>query len=91
MNDSHTIYSGNNNFKTNSLPQYDTLQISDEVKSGEFIQKLKSHQKGETDYYTFCKNCADSGIEKWIVNLDKMTCTYYDKSNNEILVEKIPN
>lgn len=91
VKDSHTVYSGNNDFKTNSLPQYDVLQISDEVKSDEFIQKLKSHQKGETNYYTFCKDCADNGIEKWTVNLDKMTCTYYDKSNNEILVEKIPN
>ncbi len=91
VNDSHTVYSGNNDFKTNSLPQYDTLQMSDEVKSDEFIQKLKSHQKGETNYYTFCKDCAETGIEKWIVNLNDMTCIYYDKSNNEILVEKIPN
>jgi len=91
VKDSHTVYFGKNDFKTNSLPQYETLIISDNVMSDDFILKLKSHQKGETDYYTFCKDCALSGIEKWIVNLNKMTCTYYGKRNNEILVEEIPH
>ena len=55
-----------------------------------FKHYLKIHQQGETDYLTFCKHCAETGIEKWIVCLDKMTCTYYDKAGNEILVEEIP-
>ncbi|MGC3977948.1 MAG: DUF1398 family protein [Paludibacteraceae bacterium] len=91
VNNSHTVYFGSENFKTSSLPQYEALQISNEVKTNSFIQKLKSHQKGETDYYTFCKDCADTGIEKWIVNLNQMTCIYYDKYNNKVLVEKIPH
>ena len=32
-----------------------------------------------------------SGIEKWVVCLQKMTCTYYDKAGNEILTEQIPS
>jgi hypothetical protein len=28
--------------------------------------------------------------EKWTVCLESMTCTYYDKSGNKVLVEKIP-
>ncbi|WP_342626291.1 DUF1398 family protein [Aequorivita sublithincola] len=55
-----------------------------------FSQYLKIHQKGETDYLTFCKHCAETGIEKWIVNLDKMTWIYYDKAGNEIVIEKVP-
>ncbi|WP_461396725.1 DUF1398 family protein [Flavitalea sp.] len=34
--------------------------------------------------------CAIYGIEKWQVSVNKMTCTYYDKGGNEILVEEIP-
>jgi uncharacterized protein YbcV (DUF1398 family) len=34
--------------------------------------------------------CADFGIEKRQICMNKMTCTYYDKSGNEILVEEIP-
>jgi uncharacterized protein YbcV (DUF1398 family) len=29
-------------------------------------------------------------LEKWFVSLDEMTCTYYDKAGNKILVEKVP-
>jgi uncharacterized protein YbcV (DUF1398 family) len=34
--------------------------------------------------------CATYGVEKWAISMDKMTCTYYDKSGNEVLVEVIP-
>jgi uncharacterized protein YbcV (DUF1398 family) len=88
--DSHTKYFGEDNFQTKSEPQYEKLSISDQSDKESFIQYLKMHQKGETDYFTFCKHCAETGIEKWIVNLDRMTCTYFDKAENEILVERIP-
>lgn len=51
----------------------------------------KRNQQEQTDYYTFCKDCAATGIEKWIVDLNKMTCTYYNKTGEEILVEEIPS
>lgn len=60
------------------------------VNKEKFTAYLKSHQQGQTDYYTFCKHCAETGIEKWFVCLDKMTCTCYDKSGNEVLVENVP-
>lgn len=88
--DSHTKYFGKNDFQTKSKPKYEEMEIADHSNKEKFIQYLKIHQKGETDYFTFCKQCAETGIEKWIVNLDKMTCTYYDKAENEILVEIVP-
>jgi uncharacterized protein YbcV (DUF1398 family) len=51
---------------------------------------LKAQQNGQTDYPTFCSDCAKLGIEKWKVRMEEMTCTYYDKSGKEILVEEIP-
>ena len=90
VKDSHTKYSGKDDFTTKSKPKYEELAIADNSDKEKFIQYLKIHQKGETDYFTFCKHCAETGIEKWIVNLDKMTCIYYDKSENEILVEIVP-
>ena len=88
--DSHTKYFGKNNFTTESKSKYDALSIVTISDKDKFIHYLKIHQKGETDYYTFCKHCAETGIEKWIVDLDKMTCIYYDKLGNEILVERVP-
>jgi uncharacterized protein YbcV (DUF1398 family) len=90
VTDSHTKYFGNNNFTTKSKPKYEELAIANISDKDKFVQYLKIHQKGETDYFTFCNHCAETGIEKWIVDLNKMTCIYYDKAGNEILTEKVP-
>ena len=90
VTDSHTKYFGKDDFMVQSNPIYEELAIATHSDKDKFIQYLKIHQKGETDYFTFCQHCAETGIEKWIVDLDKMTCIYYDKSENEILVEIVP-
>jgi uncharacterized protein YbcV (DUF1398 family) len=90
VQDSHTEYFGANSFQTQSNPQYEELTIVEKSDNPKFVDYLKKHQRGETNYYTFCTHCAETGIEKWIVDLEKMTCTYFDKAGNEILVEQIP-
>src|SRR5690606_34552372 len=67
--DSHTQYFGKNGFQTKSKPKYENLKIADVSDKDKFETYLKIHQKGETDYFTFCKHCAETGIEKWNVNL----------------------
>lgn len=89
VKDSHSVYFGKNNFTAKSKAKYSDLEISETVNKEQFILDLKLHQKGDTDYMAFCKDCAKSGIEKWIVKMSDMTCTYYDKSGNEILEEVI--
>lgn len=91
VKDSHTEYRGKEGYKTTSKPQYTELTIADTVDKERFIAYLKSHQQGQTDYYTFCTHCAETGIERWVVRLDVMTCIYYDKTGEEILKEEIPN
>jgi uncharacterized protein YbcV (DUF1398 family) len=66
------------------------LTISNECNTEQFKADLKEHQQGRTDYLTFIKMAAKFGVEKWEVCMEKMTCTYYDKAGNEILVEQIP-
>lgn len=90
VKDSHTEYFGANGYQTRSNPQYEELPIAEKSNKAKFVDYLKMHQRGETNYYAFCTHCAETGMEKWIVSLDKMTCTYYDKAGNEILVEQIP-
>ncbi len=66
------------------------LTVAEKSNDEQFKTDLKIHQDGKTDYPTFCTDCAKSGIEKWAVCMEKMTCTYYDKAGNELLVEEIP-
>ncbi|MCZ4222791.1 DUF1398 domain-containing protein [Pedobacter rhodius] len=69
---------------------YPELVISDEPSSEKLNHALKNHQKGETDYFTFCKQAADAGVEKWVIDLEEMTCTYLDAEQNELVKENIP-
>ncbi|MFA7275127.1 MAG: DUF1398 family protein [Crocinitomicaceae bacterium] len=89
--DSHTEYFGKDGFQTASKPKYAPLKIADFSNPSQFEQYLKIHQQGKTDYVTFCHHCAETGVEKWHVDLYKMTCTYYDQAGNEVLVEKVPS
>ncbi|UPQ78111.1 DUF1398 domain-containing protein [Flavobacterium azooxidireducens] len=91
VSDGHTDYFGANNFKITSPAKYESLAIANETDENQFKADLKAHQQGKTNYPTFCSDCAKSGIEKWVVILEKMTCTYYDKAGNEILEEIIPD
>ncbi len=90
VHDGHTDYFGNNNYHITSPSKYDDIVIADECNPLQFEADLKTHQQGNTDYMTFCNDCARSGIEKWAVSIDGMTCTYYDKAGNKILAEEIP-
>ena len=89
--DNHTNYYGANDFRTSSEGFLETLTISDQINIQQFQTDLKAHQQGKTDYMTFLNDCAKSGVEKWIVVMDKMTCSYYNKNGNEMVVETIPS
>lgn len=85
-----TEFYGANNDIITSPAQYASLTIASIPNEKQFKADLIAHQQGKTDYLTFCNDCAKSGIEKWAVSLEKMTCTYYDKAKKEILEEVIP-
>lgn len=89
--DGHSDYFGDNHYKASSQAKYDRLIVSEVCHEEPFRMDLSAHQQGKTDYPTFCRDSARSGIEKWAVCLSNMTCTYYDKTGNQILVEQIPN
>ncbi|MDR6967640.1 uncharacterized protein YbcV (DUF1398 family) [Flavobacterium arsenatis] len=90
VTDGHINYHGANNYTAKAPAKYEPLVIAEISKDEEFKKELIEHQQGKTDFLTFIKMCATFGIEKWEICMDKMTCTYYDKAGNEILVEQIP-
>jgi len=89
--DNHTNYYGKDNYQTSSEGFLEPLTIADKSNIEQFKADLKAHQQGKTDYLTFLNDCAKSGVKKWIVVMDKMTCSYYDKDGNEMVVEVIPS
>ncbi len=85
-----TLYHGIGDFTVPAGPRYDALAVAETADPEHFKTQLKAHQEGRTDFGTFCKNAAESGVEKWTVSTETMTCTYYDQAGSEILIEEIP-
>ncbi len=90
VSDGHTLFRGADGFTTQSNARYDTLDIAGQADTAQFKKELKAHQQGKTDYPSFCQISAKAGVEKWIVDTAKMTCAYFDKAGNKMLVEQIP-
>ncbi|MDP1800751.1 MAG: DUF1398 family protein [Bacteroidota bacterium] len=90
VTDGHIDYHGANNYTAKVPAKYEPLIVADTAYSEPFKNGLIAHQQGKTDFLTFIKMCATFGIEKWAICMNKMTCTYFDKAGNEILVEVIP-
>ena len=90
VTDGHINYHGANSHTAKVPAKYEPLKIAGTPKTEEFKAELLAHQQGKTDFLTFIRMCATFGVEKWAIRMDKMTCTYYDKAGNEILIEQIP-
>ncbi|MGB7438082.1 MAG: DUF1398 family protein [Candidatus Acidiferrum sp.] len=54
-----------------------------------FLQHLRQHERRETTYLEISKGLVQSGVEKWTVDIGRMTTTFYDKAGRERLVEQI--
>ena len=90
VSDGHALYFEGNDYQIQSEPKYALLDIANTASQDKFRNYLKIHQQGQTDYLTFCRHSAETGVEKWTVDTEHMTCTYYDKAGHKMLEEKIP-
>ena len=90
VSDGHKLYYGSDDYRAQSDAKYPSFVIAEQSNKTQFQKDLKEHQQGKTDYLTFCRISAECGVEKWVVDMSKLTCTYYDILGNELLVERIP-
>lgn len=90
VSDGHTEYTGEKGNLVESGPKYPLMVVAANSNSDQFRQYLKIHQQGKTDYLTFCSHSAETGVEKWTVDLNAMTCTYFDRLGQTMLIEEIP-
>jgi uncharacterized protein YbcV (DUF1398 family) len=90
VTDRHAEYYGTGQFSIKEEAKYPEFEIALKVNGEKFRNILNMHQIGKTNYMTFCEQLASAGIEKWSLNVKKMTCTYFDSHGVELLVEKVP-
>ena len=89
ITDGHSEYFDKGGHKVVSPPVHDKLTIAETSHRESFLKHLHLHNEGKTNYLEMSKGLAESGVEKWTFDTNKMTITYYDKDGNEILVEAI--
>ncbi len=90
LTDGHVTYLGFDGSTLSADAKWQERVVADKASKEQLSEFIRQHQAGHSDYPTICLQVASAGIEKWIVDMVKMTCTYYDKQGNEILVEEIP-
>ncbi len=90
VEDGRVDYHGNHQQALQAPGKYDTIVVSETLNAEEFKYELLAHQQGKTDYPTFIRMCAETGISTWEVDILNLTCTYFDQANNEVLQEQIP-
>jgi uncharacterized protein YbcV (DUF1398 family) len=90
VTDGHVDYLAAGDYIVKSPGRYEPLIIAATPDINQFKAELLAHQQGKTDYLQFINMCAGTGVEKWEVRIDNMTCTYFDQAGREVLVEKIP-
>lgn len=88
--DGHTEFNGADGYTIQTPASGIVRHIATTADNDAFVSRLKAHQQGQSDYLTFCNEAAAYGVEKWVVVMQEMTCTYYDLGGNAMLEEKIP-
>lgn len=90
LTDGTWIFKGTDNYIVKFKRGLESVVVSMHSSTEKFKQILSTHQKGETDYLTFCKQAGEAGVERWISNFESMTVTYLDKDSKVIFEESIP-
>jgi uncharacterized protein YbcV (DUF1398 family) len=87
--DGHSRYFGVAGYYVTSEPVHEILRIADNSDKESFLHHLQLHGEGKTNYMAMSRGLAESGIEKWTVDTNAATITYYNKKGNQMLIEKI--
>jgi len=90
VRDGHTVYYGKSDFTLAGEAKYGPFDVSETPSKEKLEHALGIHQAGQTDYPTFCRQAAEAGVEKWKIDMKKMTCTYYDTKGHTLVKELIP-
>ena len=89
LTDGHSEYFGIDGYTVKSPAAHEKLSIADTSSREEFLEHLNLHDQHKTTYPQMSKGLAESGIEKWTVDTNRMMIIFYDKAGNEMLVEAI--
>jgi uncharacterized protein YbcV (DUF1398 family) len=87
--DGHSEFFGTDGHMVKSPGAHEKLTVADTSNREAFLEHLKLHSQHKTSYVEMSQGLAESGIEKWTVDTNRMMITYYDKAGHALLIESI--
>ena len=89
VSDGHSEYLGPDSHRVISPPAHDDLSVAEDSDRDAFVDHLRRHEQGETNYLEMSKGLADSGVERWTVDTHAMTITFLGRSGEVLLVDQL--
>lgn len=91
VTDGSIRYFGEKGYQVKSEPMYDNLIINPNASAEALQHSIAIHQQGQTDFLTFCRQVADAGVDKWVIDTQQMVCFYRDVFGKLVVAEAIPD
>jgi len=90
VKDGSTVYHGAQGHQLIAAAIYEPLPISPVASLEALLHAISIHQQGQTDFLTFCGQVAEAGVEKWVIDTQRMLCSYVDIAGRLMVAEPIP-
>jgi uncharacterized protein YbcV (DUF1398 family) len=89
LSDGHSEYFAEDGRSVVSGAVYEVLPVDDASDRERVVEHLGRHELGRTSYLEMSRGLADSGVEKWTVDVKAMSLTYVDKQGRALVTEAI--
>ena len=90
VKDGVVVYHGENGYEVKGYAKYGPLTVNKRADAEALKHTISIHQQGQTDFITFCKQAANAGVERWIIDTPHMVCNYLDLNGSIMVSEPIP-
>jgi uncharacterized protein YbcV (DUF1398 family) len=90
VTDGSAVYYGKDGYEVRREPGFAPQVIASPANAEALLHAISNHQQGGSDFPTICRQAAEAGVEKWAIDMQAMTCTYFDLAGNKMLAEPIP-
>jgi uncharacterized protein YbcV (DUF1398 family) len=84
------VFYGMGGIRLETEPKYSYLDVAKAPSLSHFKESLSLHQAGSTDFFRFCRDAAEAGVDKWVSDLEKLEVSYLDTSGTLMIREMIP-
>lgn len=89
--DGHSEYFAQSGECINAPAKYAAKTIAANADKAALLHTIAIHQKGQTDFATFCQQAAEAGVQYWRTDAMRLVCEYVDMAGNVFVSEPIPD